>query len=110
MGLFLFGHLAQGLIKMMKNILKTVKNQFGGQSSQGSIGEDQSEWIGFIAGFEMQNRGLYDLLTALKWINNHIRRFNGNNTSVTIGGVESGAGLVSLLAQASLHDVASMWH
>ncbi|XP_072948776.1 juvenile hormone esterase-like [Epargyreus clarus] len=43
------------------------------------------------------NAGIKDVILALKWINQNIQRFGGNNNKITIGGHSSGAALANFL-------------
>ncbi len=46
-------------------------------------------------------RSLYDVLAALRWVQTHIGDFAGDNKSVTLGGWDGGACLVSWLTLAA---------
>jgi para-nitrobenzyl esterase len=49
--------------------------------------------FGEIAGAD-ENRGLTDILMALRWVHENIRSFGGHPRRVTLGGVSAGASLV----------------
>ena len=61
--------------------------------------------FGFLASEEVHqkgvlNVGLLDQQFALKWVNDHIDKFGGNASQVTISGNSAGAGSVMLLGLA----------